>query len=274
VYKRKYRKAEGRIQPITTQLPEEFHIVYNITSDPLENILVLPMHPPNFIPGLWCTQEQHNKLQLNPDRFLWPEEEKLVHHLIREQEDCLLWVEDEKGEFWQDFFPPVFIPTIRHMPWVYKNIPILPGLHDELVKIICDKITSSAYELSNTAYHSKWFCVIKCDGSSLCVVHDLCPFNAVTIGDVSALPIMEQLVESFRACACYTSLDLFVAYDQCIVHPESRDPTTFQTPLGVLRHTRLVMGHTNSVQVCRETLTTSSEKKFPSSPFHLLTMSL
>jgi hypothetical protein len=67
--------------------------------------------------------------------------------------------------------------------------------------------------------------------------------------DASILPITEQLVESFGAHACYASLDLFVAYDQHIVHPESRDPTTFQSPLSALRHTCLVMGHTNSVQI-------------------------
>jgi hypothetical protein len=156
-------------------------------------------------------------------------------------------IEEEKGEFRQDFFPPVHIPTVPHMPWVYKNIPIPPGLHNELVKIICDK--SGAYEPSNAAYHSRWFCIIKQDGSSLRVIHDLRPFNAVTIGDASVPPIMEQLVELFGAHACYASLDLFVTYDQCIVHPESRDPTMFQSPLGALCHTRLVMGHTNSVQI-------------------------
>jgi hypothetical protein len=141
--------------------------------------------------------------------------------LVKEQEECLSWIEEEKGEFCQDFFPPVCILTVLHMPWVYKNIPIPPGLHDELVKIICDKIVSGAYEPSNAAYRSRWFCVIRWDGSSLRIVHDLCPFNAITIGDASVLPIMEQLVESFGACACYASLDLFVAYDQCVVHPES-----------------------------------------------------
>jgi rhodanese-related sulfurtransferase len=35
VYKRKYRKAEDRIQPIAMQLPEEFCIVCNIIGDPL-----------------------------------------------------------------------------------------------------------------------------------------------------------------------------------------------------------------------------------------------
>jgi hypothetical protein len=107
------------------------------------------------------------------------------------------------------------------MPWVYKDIPILPGLHDKLVKIIRDKIVSGAYEPSNTTYHSRWLCIIKWDGTSLHIVHDLCPFNAVTIGDASIPPIMEQLVELFEACACYASLNLFVAYDQRVVHPES-----------------------------------------------------
>jgi hypothetical protein len=99
MYKRKYRKAEDRIQPIAMQLPEEFRIIRNITGDPLENIPALPMHPPDLTPGLRYMQEQHDKLQLNPDRFLWPEEEKLAHHLVREQEDSLSWVEEEKGEF-------------------------------------------------------------------------------------------------------------------------------------------------------------------------------
>jgi hypothetical protein len=52
VYKRKYRKAEDRIQPIVTQLLEEFCIIRNIIGDPLENMLVLPTHTPNFVPGL------------------------------------------------------------------------------------------------------------------------------------------------------------------------------------------------------------------------------
>jgi hypothetical protein len=52
VYKRKYRKAEDRIQPIAMQLPEEFCIVRNIIGDPLENMLLLPTHPLNFVPGL------------------------------------------------------------------------------------------------------------------------------------------------------------------------------------------------------------------------------
>jgi hypothetical protein len=50
---------------------------------------VLLTHPPNFVPSLRYMQERYEKLQLNPNGFLWPEEEKLVHHLVREQEECL-----------------------------------------------------------------------------------------------------------------------------------------------------------------------------------------
>jgi hypothetical protein len=92
-------------------------------------------------------------------------------------------------------------------------------------------------------------CFIKWDGSFLCVVHDLHPFNTITIGDASIPPITELLVELFGACACYASLDLFVAYDQSVVYPESRDPITFQSPLSTLYHTHLGMGHTNLVQI-------------------------
>lgn len=249
VYKRKYRKAEQRVQPIATQLPEEFRIVREITGDPLADLPDLPTDPPPFTPGKRYTQERHDKLKLNPDGFLTGEEERLAHELVKLQEDALSWSEDERGEFRSDFFPHVRIPTVPHTPWVYRNIPIPPGLHDELVKIIRDKIASGAYEPSNAGYRSRWFCVIKRDGSSLRIVHDLRPFNAVTIGDASVPPVPDQVVESFGARSCYASLDLYVAYDQRVVHPDSRDPTTFQSPLGALRHTRLVMGHTNSVQI-------------------------
>ena len=43
--------------------------------------------------------------------------------------------------------------------------------------------------------------------------------------------------------------DLFVGYDQRSLAPQSRDLTTFQTPLGTLRLTSIPMGYTNSVQI-------------------------
>ena len=263
VYKRKYRKAADRIQPIATQLPEEFRIVRNIKGDPLADIPILPTTAPEFTPGKRYTQERHDKLNLNPDGFLTTEENRLAHEIIKLHEMGMSWIEAERGNWNPDFFPPVRIPTVPHTPWVYRNIPIPPGIHDEVVKIIRDKIASGVYEPSNSAYRSRWFCVIKHDGTSLRIVHDLRPYNAITIGDAAVPPITEQLVESFGARACYASLDLFIAYDQRIMHPDSRDPTTFQTPLGALRNTRLVMGHTNSVQVMQGDIDFALQDEIP-----------
>ena len=173
------------------------------------------------------------------------------------------WIEAECGNWNPEFFPPVHIPTVPHRPWVYRNIPIPPGIHDEVVKIIRDKIASGVYEPLNSAYRSGWFCVIKHDGTSLCIVHDLRPYNMITIGDTAVPPITEQLIELFGARACYASLDLFITYDQRILHPDSRDPTTFQTPLGALRNTRLAMGHTNSMQVMQGDIDFALQDEIP-----------
>jgi hypothetical protein len=50
------------------------------------------------------------------------------------------WVEEEKGEFSKDHFDPVVIPTVKHVPWVLKNIPIPQGIYSQVIKIVKDKI--------------------------------------------------------------------------------------------------------------------------------------
>ncbi len=107
----------------------------------------------------------------------------------------------------------------------------------------------SVYMRSNSSYHSKWFCVLKKDAKALRLVHDLQPLNAVTIKDSGAPPILEFYADNLGGHGCYTGLDLFVAFDHRALSVQSRDLTTFQTPLGLLRLTSLPMGATNSVQI-------------------------
>ena len=126
---------------------------------------------------------------------------------------------------------PVACP-IEHIPWVHKNIPIPPGIYEEVIWIIRDKIASGVYEESNASYRSRWFCVTKKDGKSLRIIHDLQPLNQVTIRDASVPPPTEQYAEGFAGKACYGVLDLFISFDQRALAERSRDITTFQTPLG------------------------------------------
>ncbi|KAK4699429.1 hypothetical protein P7C70_g6832, partial [Phenoliferia sp. Uapishka_3] len=70
---------------------------------------------------------------------------------------------------------------------------------------------------------------------------------AVTICDAGFPPVIEEFIEDFTGCACLGLMDVYGGYDQRELAEESRDLTTFQTPLGPVRLTRLPQGATNSV---------------------------
>lgn len=224
---------------------------------------VLSTHPPEFTPGKRYTQERKDAIKLNQDGFLWPEEEKLFHHIIREHEMGFTWNEMEKGLLSCEYFDPVVFLTIEHIPWSLKNIPIPPGIYDKVIAVLKDKINSGIYEPSSSSYRSRWFCVLKKDGKSLRVVHDLQPLNAVTIKDAGIPPMVEQYAESFGGRGCYAMFDIFVGYDQRELSVKSRDLTTFQTPLGTFRLTSVPMGYTNAVQLYHGDITFLLQDEIP-----------
>ena len=51
-------------------------------------------------------------------------------------QDAFAWDDLERGHFREDFFPPVEIPTVPHTPWVLRNIPIPPGIYDEVCALL------------------------------------------------------------------------------------------------------------------------------------------
>jgi len=260
---RRYKPVAKRIKPVPTTLPEQFRIQRRPVPNALDDIPTLPTHPPDFVSGKRYTQERKDANKQNATGFLWPEEEKLAHELIRLQEDALAWVELEKGSFSSEYFDPIVFPVVEHIPWQYRNIPIPPGKYDEIIGIIKDKIATGVYEPSNSSYRSRWFCVFKKDGKSLRIVHDLQPLNAVSIQDRGVPPISEPYAESFGGRACYGVFDLFVSFDQRVLDPSSRDMTTFQTPLGTYRLTRIPMGYTNSVQIMQGDVTHILQDEIP-----------
>ena len=124
----RYKKAANHVHPIRMTLPEEHCILHRIPSKPLISLPVLPKYPPDFIPSEKFTKERREKMNINPSDFLWPEEEKLVLFLIKAQEEVIAWDQTERGNFRKDYFEPIIIPTVPHMPWVECNIPIPPGI--------------------------------------------------------------------------------------------------------------------------------------------------
>jgi hypothetical protein len=263
VFGAKYKKVAKRTFPISASTPEEFRIVRRSPPDILSDMKPLPVSPPPFTPGDRYTAERKEAQKIDPAEFLTPEEVAIAHWIIRENEDTFAWSESEKGSFSSKWFDPIKIPTVEHVPWVLKNIPLPPGIRDRVIEIIKSKIAAGTYEPSNSSYRSAWFCVLKKDGTSLRLVHDLQPLNRVTIRDAAVPPSMDQMAEDFAGRACYRVLDLFVAFDQRSLDAASRDYTTFQTPLGTFRLTAIPMGYTNAAQIMQGNVTFILQDEIP-----------
>ncbi|KAF7783144.1 hypothetical protein Agabi119p4_2520 [Agaricus bisporus var. burnettii] len=261
---KKYKPVALKVRPVLSELPDRYRIKRHIIGDPLAGMPQLPTHPPEFTPKGRYTQERMEKMDagLEPD-FLWPEERKLMHNVIREQNEAFAWDDSERGSFKEEYFPPIEIPTIAHVPWVEKNRPIPPVIYDEVCKIIKRKIEAGVYEPSNSSYRSRWFCVIKKDGKSLRLVHSLEPLNKVTIAHSGLPPATEELAMHFAGRACNGVLDLYVGYDERVLAESSRDLTTFQTPFGALRLVTLPMGWTNSVPIFHDDVTYILQDEIP-----------
>ena len=262
--KKKYKPVARKVRPVLGTLPARFRIERNIIGDPLADIPLLSPHPPPFVPHGRYTAPRHAAMDaLHPPDFLWPAERDLLHHFVVLQHEGFAWDDSERGHFREDFFPPVEIPVVAHVPWVERNIRIPPGIYDEICRIIRMKIDAGVYEPSNSSYRSRWFCVSKKDGTSLRPVHSLEPLNAVTIQHSGVTPFTEQIAEQFAGRACGGMLDLYVSYDERALAEASRDYTTFQTPYGAFRLTKLPMGWTNAVPVFHDDVTHILQPEVP-----------
>jgi len=228
-----YKKVAKKVRPVPTTLPEDFRNIRRIPEDPLLSLPPLPTHPPDFSPGQHLTEERLEALELNRFDFLWPEELKLLQHVLLLNETGLAWTDEERGWFRDEYFSPVKIPVIEHVPWAHKNIPIPYGILDEVIQIFKDKIAAGVYKPSDASYRSPFFCVKKKSGA-LRLVHDLQPLNAVTVRNSGVPPLTDQIIESMGGRVCYAVLDLFVGYDHRTLDVASRDLTTVQSPVGAV----------------------------------------
>ena len=158
---------------------------------------------------------------------------------------ALAFEDSERGTFKDEYFSPYKIATVPHVPWEYKNIPIPPGILQKVIDVLKLKMEAGVYEMCQSSYRSRWFCVLKKNGK-LRIVHDLQPLNKVSVRDAGMLPIVDDFVEGFAGRQCYTVFDLYWGFDARKMEPESRDMTAFMTPLGLLRITSMPTGYTNS----------------------------
>jgi len=216
-----YKTVANRTKPVATALPEEFRIKPKIPINPLLDLPELPTKSPPFTPGEHYTQDRKDDMNIKEDGFITQDEEGLVQWIIRNEE----------------YFEPVVILTIKHIPRVLENFPIPRRSYNKAISAIRDNIKSKIYEPSNSSYRSRWFMDIKKDGKSFKhLVHDLRPLTAVTIKDSAVPPTIEPYAEPL---------------------------TTFQTSLGTFRLTSIPMGYTDSTQICHGNTTFILQDEIP-----------
>ena len=226
-----YKKVANKTQPVATTLPENIGIVCQEHPDPLPGMPPLPPLPPEFTPTGRFTQERLDKVFIGCD-FLWPKEVKLAEWIISTHNTTFAWTDEERGSFNPKFFTPIKIPHISYVPWVLRQGPIPCGILNDITKIIESKWKSGVYKPSSSSYNSCWFCVYKKDGKSLRLVHSLEPLNTVTVENAAMPPYTDVVAENFTGRLIYLTLDLYISFDQRQLHPNSRDMTTFNTPLS------------------------------------------
>ncbi len=152
---KKYKPVALKVWPVETELPSRFRITWEIKGNPLKDMPALATCPPPFQATGRYTEEQKQVIdQAHEGNFLLPEERALMHHFMSIQNEGFAWSDKEHGHFREDFFPPIEIPTILHKPWAQRNIPILPGIYEEVCWMIKLKIEARVYEPLNSSYHS------------------------------------------------------------------------------------------------------------------------
>jgi hypothetical protein len=153
---KKYKPVALKVRPVETELPSRFRIIRDIKGDPLKDIPELPVKPQDYQPTGRYTKERKEQFdKIHEEGFLLPEERKLMHQFMCLQNEGFAWTDLERGHFREDFFPPIEMPTIPHKPWAQRNIPIPPGIYDEVCRLIKRKIDAGVYEPSNSSYRSK-----------------------------------------------------------------------------------------------------------------------
>ena len=123
----KYKPVAKRKRPVPNVIPENVKVKRRFPSDPLANLPKLPIKAPVFAPTLKFTTERMEKLAIDKNPDLSPDEINLLQYILVLNERSIAFDENERGTFRQDYFSDYQMPVMEHEPWREKNIPLPPG---------------------------------------------------------------------------------------------------------------------------------------------------
>ena len=167
--------------------------------------------------------------------------------MLLNREKALAFDFSQLGRVSPDVAPPQVIKTILHKAFQAPSFLIPRALLPLAIKMFKDRIDSGRLEPSKGPYRNPWFLGKKKEKGTYRLINAAMEYNKFTIRDVNLPPSADEFAEEFAGCKMSSLIDLFSGYDHVELAEESRDLTTFMTPLGLLRYTTLPQGATNSV---------------------------
>ena len=123
----KYKPVARRKRPVPNVIPENVKVKRRFPSDPLVNLPKLPIKAPVFAPTSKFTTERMEKLAIDKNPDLSSDEINLLQYILVLNERSIVFDENERGTFRQDYFSDYQMPVMEHEPWREKNIPLPPG---------------------------------------------------------------------------------------------------------------------------------------------------
>ena len=196
-------------------------------------------------PGSRLTKERFESLTIG--NGLQENERDMLYHILRNREEALAFDWSHLGIIREEVTPPIKIRTVPHEAWQEKAFPIPKALATKVVQMLKERAQRGVMEWGNGPYRNKWFLVAKKEKDTYRLITAVVEMNRVTVRDANIPPGVDQFSEEFAGLTMASLIDLFSGYDQILLDLESRDMTAIQTPIGLLRMTRLPQGATNSI---------------------------
>jgi hypothetical protein len=177
-------------------------------------------------------------------------ETNLLAFIAVTRESAFAFQYSEKGSFSREYYPDYEFPTIEHVPWQHKPIPIPIALLEEVRKVIIDNEKGGRFEPTVSSYRCAMFPVMKKPGSDppVRIILNLEPLNAVTIQDAAMIPNVNDFAESFVGYSMYGLADLYSGFDAIWIHQNSRPMQAFHSPCGPKQQATMAQGYSNAMQ--------------------------
>lgn len=197
-----------------------------------------------FAPGTRATPERISAMDVGTS--MTKEERALFDAMVIAREGAFAWGFEHLGKVEDYVAAPQKIRTVPHQAWQYPAIRMAPSIREELMKMLGDRMNAGTIEWSAAPYRNRFFAVKKKSGGLRMIV-DCQTVNGNTIRDANPPPNPDEFSERFAGKRMLSLVDLFSGYDQLPLAEESRDITSFYSPIGLVRMTRVPQGGTNSV---------------------------